>query len=162
MSDQFQFSAENTAKIPAILQKYPDNHAQSAVMPLLDLAQEQNGGWLSKAAIATVATILNIPFIRVQEVASFYSMYHLEPVGKIVVQVCTTTPCWLRGSDDVMRVCENKLKVLPGETKNNITLLEVQCLGACVNAPVVQINGEYVEDLTPETISDILDKELKS
>jgi NADH-quinone oxidoreductase subunit E len=157
MSHSFKFSAEHQKKIKQILDKYPKDHPQSAVMPLLDLAQAQNGGWLSRDAIEAIAELLEIPVIRVQEVASFYTMYRLQPVGKTVIQVCTTTPCWLRGSDDVMKVCQSKLGITPGETKNDISLFEVQCLGACVNAPVVQINDAYIEDVNPEAFSLMLD-----
>ncbi|QOL19847.1 NADH-quinone oxidoreductase subunit NuoE [Candidatus Bodocaedibacter vickermanii] len=157
MSSSFKFSTENHKKIKQILETYPKDHPQSAVMPLLDLAQAQNGGWLSRDAIETIAELLQMPVIRVQEVATFYTMYRLQPVGKTVIQVCTTTPCWLRGSDDVMNVCKTKLGIQPGETKNDISLFEVQCLGACVNAPIVQINDAYIEDVNPEAFSLMLD-----
>lgn len=160
MSNLFKFSAENHKKIKQILEKYPKDHPQSAVMPLLDLAQDQNGGWLSRSVIEVIAELLQIPVIRVQEVASFYTMYRLQPVGKTIIQVCTTTPCWLRGSDDVMKVCKTKLGINPGETKNDISLFEIQCLGACVNAPVVQINEAYIEDVNPEAFSMMLDEVL--
>jgi NADH-quinone oxidoreductase subunit E len=158
MSQEFKFSSDNEIKIKDILKKYPDDHPQSAVMPLLDLAQVQNDGWLSQSAIEAVAEILKMPVIRVQEVATFYSMYHLKPVGKTVVQVCTTTPCWLRGSNDVMTLCKNKLNMSVGETKNDITLLEVQCLGACVNAPIVQLNDTYLENVTLDLMDDTLNQ----
>jgi NADH dehydrogenase (ubiquinone) flavoprotein 2 len=157
MSHSFTFSTENQKKIKQILAKYPKDHPQSAVMPLLDLAQAQNDGWLSRDAIEAIAELLQMPVIRVQEVASFYTMYRLQPVGKTVIQVCTTTPCWLRGSDDVMQVCKTKLGIQPGETKNDISLFEVQCLGACVNAPIVQINDAYIEDVNPEAFGRMLD-----
>lgn len=153
----FEFTPDNAAKIPGILARYPADHAQSAVMPLLDLAQSQQGGWLPQGAIETVATLLNMPVIRVQEVASFYSMYNLQPVGRTVIQVCTTTPCWLRGSDDVVNMCTQKLGITLGETKGNITLKEVQCLGACVAAPVAQINDTYHEGLTPDSTAALID-----
>lgn len=157
MSHSFKFSAENHKKIKQILEKYPKDHPQSAVMPLLDVAQAQNGGWLSRGAIEVIAALLQMPVIRVQEVATFYTMYRLQPVGKTVIQVCTTTPCWLRGSDEVMKVCQSKLGIKPGETKNDVSLFEVQCLGACVNAPIVQINDAYIEDVNPEAFSVMLD-----
>lgn len=160
MNKVFKFSAENQARIAETLKKYPADHPQSAVMPLLDMAQAQNGGWLSQSAIEAVAGCLNMPIIRVQEVATFYSMYRLEPVGETVVQVCTTTPCWLRGSDDVMKACKNTVK-------DNVTVLEVQCLGACINAPIVQVNDTYMENVTPESMVTALnqissEKEAKS
>jgi NADH-quinone oxidoreductase subunit E len=158
MSQVFKFSSDNEIKIKDILKKYPDDHPQSAVMPLLDLAQIQNGGWLSQAVVEAVAEILKMPIIRVQEVATFYSMYHLKPVGEAVVQVCTTTPCWLRGSDDVMNLCKNKLNMSVGETKDDVTLLEVQCLGACVNAPIVQLNDTYLENVTLDLMDDTLNQ----
>lgn len=153
----FEFSNENKKKIKEILRKYPEDQRQSAVMPLLTLAQSQQQGWLSQAAVQHIAEILKMPIIRVQEVATFYSMYRLEPVGKTVIQVCTTTPCWLRGSDDVLKVCQHKLGLQPGETKNDISLFEVECLGACVNAPVMQVNETYLEDLDADRLDIILD-----
>lgn len=161
MNKPFQFSAANQAKISKLLKKYPANHSKSAVMGILDLAQNQNDGWLSQATIEAVAGILNMPVIKVQEVATFYSMYRLKPVGKTIIQVCTTTPCWLRGSDALMKTCERKLGLHCGETKNDVSLFEVQCLGACVNAPIVQINDAYVEDLDPQSLEDILEDVLE-
>lgn len=157
MIGSFNFSTDNQKKIKQILEKYPKDRPQSAVMPLLDLAQAQNGGWLSQDAIEGIAGLLQMPVIRVQEVATFYTMYRLQPVGKTVIQVCTTTPCWLRGSDDVLNVCKTKLGIQPGETKNDISVFEVQCLGACVNAPIVQINDAYIEDVNPEVFNKMLD-----
>jgi NADH-quinone oxidoreductase subunit E len=157
MSHSFKFSTENQKKIKQILAMYPKDRSQSAVMPLLDLAQAQNWGWLSQGAIQVIGELLQMPVIRVQEVATFYTMYRLQPVGKTVIQVCTTTPCWLRGSDDVMKVCKTKLGLQPGEMNNDISLFEVQCLGACVNAPIVQINDAYIEDVTPEAFGRVLD-----
>ncbi len=151
MSNIFKFSSDNQKKIQKILEIYPKEHPESAVMPLLDLAQNQNDGWLPHAALEVVAALLNMPKIKVHEVATFYTMYHLKPVGKTVINVCTTTPCWLRGSDELMKVCKRKLDLSPGETKSDISLFEVECLGGCVNAPIVQINGDYVEDL--DTVS---------
>ena len=155
----FVFSAENLELAKRIIAKYPEGRQQSAVMPLLDLAQRQNGGWLPKVAIDHVADMLTMPRIRAHEVATFYTMYNLKPVGKHFVQVCTTTPCWLRGSDDIVHACEKKLGIGLGETTadGQFTLVEVECLGACVNAPMVQINDSYFEDLTPETMTEILD-----
>lgn len=157
MTQSFSFSKDNQAQIELILSRYPKEHPESAVMPLLDLAQAQNGGWLPHAAIETIAKLLGMPNIKVQEVATFYTMYHLNPVGKTVINVCTTTPCWLRGSDDILKTCKSKLGLSPGETKNDISVFEVECLGACVNAPVVQVNDDYVEDLSAETFARLCD-----
>lgn len=155
----FSFSKANQAKVKQIIAKYPSNNIQSAVMPLLDLAQRQNDGWVSIPVIEHVAEILSMPPIRVQEVASFYTMFNLKPVGKYHVQVCTTTPCWLRGSSDVMDACKKHLKVDCGETTKDgqFTLSEVECMGACVNAPMVQINDDYYEDLDSKSMKNILE-----
>lgn len=159
---EFKFSADNLSKSKAIIAKYPAGRQASAVMPLLDLAQRQNGGWLSKEAMDYVSSILDMAPIRVYEVASFYSMYNLKPVGKYRVQVCGTTPCWLRGSDKIMEACKKELNLETGETSadGKFTLTQIECLCACANAPVVQINDDFYEDLTEETIVKIL-SELK-
>ncbi|QJE72747.1 NADH-quinone oxidoreductase subunit NuoE [Aerophototrophica crusticola] len=156
----FQFTPENMELAQRIIAKYPPGRQQSAVMPLLDLAQRQNDNWLPEAAINYVADLLEMPRIRAKEVATFYTMYNLKPVGKHFVQVCTTTPCWLRGSDDVLHACEKKLGIKPGETTadGQFTVIEVECLGACVNAPMMQVNDDFYEDLTAETTEAILDK----
>lgn len=155
----FAFNAEMKAKADKHIAKYPAGRQQSAVMPLLDLAQRQNGGWLSKEALAHVADVLGMPVMRVYEVASFYTMYNLSPVGKHVVQVCTTTPCWLRGSADVVAACEKHLGIGIGETTpdGQFTLREVECLGACVNAPVLQIADDYFEDVAPSHVPGLMD-----
>jgi len=156
----FAFTAENMELAKRIIAKYPPGRQQSAVMPLLDLAQRQNANWLPKVAIDYVADLLEMPRIRAHEVATFYTMYNLKPVGQHFVQVCTTTPCWLRGSDEIVAACEKKLGIGLGETTpdGKFTVVEVECLGACVNAPMVQINDDYFEDLMPETMTDILDR----
>ena len=127
-------------------------------MSLLDLAQRQNGGWLSKAAIEYVATFLDMPYIKVFEVVTFYSMYYTTPVGQYFVQVCTTTPCWLKGSDEVVKACKEiispKQNILSDD--NVFSWMEVECLGACVNAPLVQINDDFYEDLNYDTTKNIL------
>lgn len=158
--EHFEFTPENLVTARNIIARYPKGAHNSAVMPLLTLAQRQNNNWLTKAAMDTVADMLGMPPIRVYEVASFYTMYNLSPVGKYHVQVCTTTPCWLRGSNDILDTCEKKLGVKAGETTNDgqFTLIEVECLGACVNAPMFQINDDYYEDLTPESAANILDQ----
>jgi NADH-quinone oxidoreductase E subunit len=156
----FVFSEENVEKASVFIAKYPEGRQQSAVMPLLDLAQRQNENWLSKEALEYVGQYLSVPYMRVLEVATFYTMYNLKPVGKYFLQLCRTTPCWLRGSDDLTKVCENKLGIHNGETSEDgkFTLLEVECLGACVNAPVVQVNDDFYEDLTAENFEALLDK----
>ncbi|MDR3425678.1 MAG: NADH-quinone oxidoreductase subunit NuoE [Alphaproteobacteria bacterium] len=156
----FAFNGENLARARKIIAKYPAGRQASAVVPLLDLAQRQSGNWLSQTAMDYVAAMLDMPPVRVYEVASFYTMFNMEPVGENLVQVCTTTPCWLRGADGIARACKEKLGIDIGETTpdGKFTLRECECLGACVNAPVVQINDDYYEDLTPEGIGEILDK----
>lgn len=163
----FAFTAENHKEAQAHIAKYPQGRQQSAVMPLLTLAQQQHGGWLPKAAIAHVAEMLGMPVMRAQEVASFYSMYNLAPIGTHHVQCCTTTPCWLRGSDEVVRACKDTLGIEMGETTadGKFTLTEVECLGACVNAPMIQVTtaekDRYFEDLNYATTREVL-MELKS
>jgi NADH-quinone oxidoreductase E subunit len=155
----FAFTAENLERAKHIIAKYPAGKQASAVMPLLDLAQRQNDNWLPRAAMDYVAEMLSMPRIRVYEVATFYTMYNLKPVGKHFIQVCTTTPCWLRGSDDVVKACERKLGIGLGETTSDglFTVIEVECLGACVNAPMVQINDDYYEDLDAAGTEALLD-----
>jgi NADH-quinone oxidoreductase E subunit len=155
----FVFTAENMERAKQIIAKYPPGRQASAVMPLLDLAQRQCGNWLPRAAMDYIGDLLQMPRIRVYEVATFYTMYNLAPVGKHFVQVCTTTPCWLRGSDQVVEACERNLGIHLGETTadGQFTLIEVECLGACVNAPMVQINDDYYEDLDPASIEKVLD-----
>ncbi|MFQ5765096.1 MAG: NADH-quinone oxidoreductase subunit NuoE [Rhodospirillales bacterium] len=161
--ERFEFTAENTAQAESIIAKYPEGWQQSAVMPLLDLAQRQNDGWLPKAAMDAVAELLEMPPMRVYEVVTFYTMYNLKPVGKHHVQVCTNLPCWLRGSDGVMGACRKTLGIDVGMTTEDgmFTLSEVECLGACVNAPMIQINDDYYEDLDSVSTEAILD-ELKA
>jgi len=157
--DSFVFSKEIMLAAEAVIAKYPPGHQQSACIPLLDLAQRQHGGWLPKAAIRAVAELLMMPEIRAFEVATFYTMFNLAPVGKHLVQVCRTTPCWLRGSDDLINACREHLDVELGGSSDDgeFTLVEVECLGACVNAPVVQINDNYYEDLDAERMVSLLD-----
>ncbi|MCP4328781.1 MAG: NADH-quinone oxidoreductase subunit NuoE [Alphaproteobacteria bacterium] len=157
--ESFAFTPENLAKADAYIAKYPDGRQASAVMPLLDLAQRQQNGWLSKAAIEYVADYLGMPIIRVYEVVSFYVMYFDKPVGTHVVWVCTTTPCWLRGSEEVLDACRENLGIEVGETTDDgtFTLLEQECLGACVNSPMMQIGDHYYEDLDREKTIAVLD-----
>lgn len=161
----FAFTSENLVKTAEIIAKYPAGRQQSAVMPLLALAQKQNNNWIPKIAMDYIANMLGMPPVRVYEVASFYTMYNLEPVGEHFVQVCTTTPCWLRGSEGIVSACEKRLGVKIGQNTadGKFSLREVECLGACVNAPMVQITShsgedEFFEDLTPENVVAILDK----
>ena len=155
----FVFTAENQTRAKQIIARYPEGRQASAVIALLDLAQRQNGNWLSGEAIEYVANELEMAPIRVHEVASFYTMFNLEPVGRHFIQVCRTTPCWLRGSDDLTGTCLGKLGTKLGETTEDgaFTVVEVECLGACANAPMVQINDLYYEDLTPERMAQIID-----
>jgi NADH dehydrogenase (ubiquinone) flavoprotein 2 len=158
-ADGFEFTAENRRRVDAIIARYPEGRQQSAVLPLLDLAQRQCGGWLPRAAIEHVAAVLGMARIRVEEVVSFYTMLFDKPVGRHVVWVCTTTPCWLRGSDAILNRCRKTLGIEVGETSADgaFTLLEAECLGACVNAPMVQVNDDYYEDLDPDSMQRVLD-----
>uniref|UniRef100_A0A8B9QKD9 NADH dehydrogenase [ubiquinone] flavoprotein 2, mitochondrial n=1 Tax=Apteryx owenii TaxID=8824 RepID=A0A8B9QKD9_APTOW len=158
----FDFTPENQKRIEAIINNYPGGHKSAAVMAVLDLAQRQHG-WLPISAMNKVAEVLEMPPMRVYEVATFYTMYNRKPVGKYHIQVCTTTPCMLRDSDSILEAIKKKLGIKVGETTPDklFTLIEVECLGACVNAPMVQINDNYYEDLTPKAIEDIID-ELKA
>ena len=155
----FAFTAENLDKAKKIIARYPEGRQASAVMPLLDLAQRQHDGWLPTAAMNYVADMIGVPHIRAYEVATFYTMYNLAPIGKHLIQVCTTTPCWLRGSGAIMDACQKHLGIKTGETTpdGQFTLREVECLGACVNAPLAWIGDDYYEDLTPETATRLLD-----
>ena len=159
VSDEiFNWSKDSFKKASEIIKKYPDSRQQSAVIPLLDLAQRQNLGWLSKTAIEKVAETLSMSYIRVLEVATFYSMFNLEPVGENFVQICRTTPCWLRGSDKLVKVAKEVSNTKLGETSDDkkFTIVEVECLGACCNAPMVQINDDYYEDLNEESFKKLL------
>lgn len=156
--ESFAFTSENAEKARAIIAKYPAGRQQSAVMPLLTLAQQQNANWLPKVAMDYVAEMLGMPPVRVYEVASFYTMYNLEPVGKYMIEVCTTTPCWLRGSDAIVEACKTRLGIELGETTADgmFTLKEAECLGACVNAPMCQIGANFYEDLDARSIEAII------
>ena len=158
-ANAFEFTPQNAAQAEVVIARYPDGRQQSAVMPLLDLAQRQNGGWLPEAAIEYIADFLDMPRMRAQEVATFYTMYHLKPMGKHVVGVCTTTPCWLRGSDAVLAACRDSLGIDVGETTEEglFTLAEVECLGACCNAPMMQIGDAYYEDLDADSTRRVLE-----
>jgi len=156
----FAFTPENMTKAKAYIAKYPPGRQASAVLWLLYLAQEQHDNWVPRAAMDHIAEILEMPAIRVYEVASFYTMFNLRPVGRHFLQVCTTTPCWLRGSDEVVAACKKKLGIGIGETTpdGKFTLFEVECLGACVNAPIIQVNnGDFYEDLDGPATEKLID-----
>jgi NADH-quinone oxidoreductase subunit E len=160
----FVWTDENAAQATKVIARYPEGRQQSAVMPLLDLAQRQVGsetntqGWLPVPVMEYIGRLLDMPYMRVYEVATFYTMYNLAPVGRFHVQVCGTTPCMLRGSDDVFTACKSKGLVKGATTADGLfTLTEVECLGACANAPMVQINDDNYEDLTFETMTAIIE-----
>jgi NADH-quinone oxidoreductase E subunit len=155
----FAFSAENRAEADRIIAKYPKGRQASAVLPLLYVAQRQEG-WVPRAAMDVIAGMLDMAPIRVYEVATFYTMFNLQPVGKYHIQVCRTTPCWLRGADQMSETCKKKLGIgLKQTTKDGMfSLIEVECLGGCVNAPVVQINDDFYEDLDPKKLEWLLDE----
>ena len=156
--DFFQFSEENLNKAKKIIKKYPEKKQASALMPLLYLVQKQNENWIPLVAMKYLAKMLAIPYIQVYEVATFYSMYNLSPVGKYFVQVCTTTPCMIRGAEKLVDVCKNKISQNQNELSANkiCSWMEVECLGACVNAPMLQINEDYFEDLDEEKTKEII------
>jgi len=153
----FTFSSENIKKMKEILSKYPETRKKSAVMPLLYLAQKQNEGWIPLVAIQYIADQLNVPYIKVYEVATFYTMYNLAPVGKYFVQVCTTTPCAIRGSGKIVEMCKKHISEKEGHLSSDekSSWIEVECLGACVNAPMIQINEDYYEDLDEDSVEKI-------
>jgi len=157
--DSFAVTTENLERAKAHIAKYPPGRQASAVLPLLWIAQYQNDGWLPRAAMDYVAKILGMAPIRVYEVATFYTMFNLRPVGRYLLQACTTTPCWLRGSDAVVEACERKLGIGIGSTTPDrlFTLVEVECLGACVNAPILQVNDDFYEDLDGPATEALLD-----
>jgi NADH-quinone oxidoreductase subunit E len=156
---EFAFTAENLAWAKKQIAKYPEGRQQSAVIPLLWRAQEQAGGWLPQKAIEHVAGVLGMANIRVLEIATFYTMFNLAPVGKFHVQMCGTTPCVLRGAEKLIDICNRRIGHQYEVTADGkFSWVEVECLGACVNAPMAQINYDYYEDLTPETFEKILDE----
>jgi NADH-quinone oxidoreductase E subunit len=157
--ESFEFTSENLERANAHIAKYPPGRQASAVLPLLWIAQEQSGGWLPRAAMDHVAQMLEMTPIRVYEVATFYTMFNLRPVGRYLLQACTTTPCWLCGSDAVIEACKKKLGIgVGGSTSDGLfTLVEVECLGACVNAPILQVNDDFYEDLDGPTTEALLD-----
>ncbi len=158
--DKFEFNTKNLEIANKIISNYPKGKQKSAVMPLLYIAQNQNDNWIPLAAIKYIAKVLSMPYIKVYEVATFYSMYNLSPVGKYFVQICTTTPCMIRGAYKLVEVCKEKIsekeKSLSKDGK--CSWMEVECLGACVNAPMMQINEDYYEDLDKEKCEKIINQ----
>ena len=156
--ERFEWSKKNFSQVKVVIEKYPSNKQQSAVIPVLDIAQRQNKGWLTKSAIEKVAETLSMSFIRVMEVATFYSMFNLKPIGENFIQICRTTPCWLRGSNKLLEVAKEVTGCDLGETSddNKFTIVEVECLGACCNAPMVQINDDYYEDLDEDSFRQLI------
>ena len=161
--ENFEFSPSSLAAANNMISKYPKGKERSAVMALLYIAQKQNNNWIPLAAMKYIAKLLNMPYIKVYEVATFYSMYNLSPVGKYFIQVCTTTPCMIRGANKLVEACKEKISKNETELSNNkiCSWVEVECLGACVTAPMMQINDDYYEDLDKEKTLKILDKILK-
>ncbi len=157
--ESFEFTRENKSAADKILKKYPENRKKSAVMPFLYLAQRQNENWIPLTAMKYIAKYLEMPYIKVYEVATFYTMYNLAPVGKYFVQVCTTSPCLIRGADKIVKICKEKIS----KEENTLSAsklcswLEVECLGACVNAPMMQINNDYYEDLDEKNTIEIIE-----
>ena len=157
--DTFVFNEKSLKEAKKIISNYPDGKQQSAVMALLYIAQRQNSNWIPLIAMKYIAKLLNMPYIKVYEVATFYSMYNLSPVGKYFIQVCTTTPCMIRGAYKLVDVCKKKISQKEKELSKNqqCSWVEVECLGACINAPMVQINDEYYEDLNTTKFSEIIE-----
>ena len=147
--DKFEFTKANLELADKILKKYPSDQKKSAVMPLLYLAQNQNENWIPLAAMKYIGKFLSMPYINVYEIATFYSMYNLAPVGKYFIQVCTTSPCALRGSNKLVNACKETISKNQNELSQNglCSWTEVECLGACINAPMMQVNEDYYEDL---------------
>ena len=161
--ENFEFNSSSLEAAKTIIAKYPEGKHQSAVMALLYIAQRQNDNWIPLSAMKYIAKFLNMPYIKVYEVATFYSMYNLSPVGKYFVQVCTTTPCMIRGANKIVEACREKISENELELSEDklCSWIEVECLGACVNAPMMQINDDYYEDLDKEKTLKILDTILK-
>ncbi len=157
--DGFAFTPENLERANRLIARYPAGRQASAVLPLLDLAQRQHDNWVPDAALHHIADMLEMPYIRVMEVATFYTMVNLAPVGRFHLQLCRTTPCWLRGAGDLRGVVKDKLGIGHGQTTadGTFSLVEVECLGACVNAPVVQVNDDFYEDLDDASFGRLLD-----
>ena len=161
--EKFEFNSSSLEEAKTIIAKYPEGKQQSVVMALLYIAQRQNDNWIPLAAMKYIAKFLDMPYIKVYEVATFYSMYNLSPVGKYFIQVCTTTPCMIRGANKLVEACKEKISENESELSKDKTCswMEVECLGACVNAPMMQINDNYYEDLDKEKTLKILESLLK-
>ena len=161
--ENFEFTSSSLEAANRIVSKYPEGKQQSAVMALLYIAQRQNDNWIPLEAMKYIAKFLKMPYIKVYEVATFYTMYNLSPVGKYFIQVCTTSPCLLRGASDIVRSCQKKISKNPNEISKNglCSWTEVECLGACVNAPMMQVNKDYYEDLDLENTDKILNSFLE-
>ena len=159
----FEFTSKNLETTNKIKKNYPEGKHQSAVMALLYIAQKQNDNWIPLVALKCIAKFLNIPYIKVYEVATFYTMYNLSPVGNYLIQVCTTTPCMIKGADELVEVCKKKVSENENELSKDksCSWMEVECLGACINAPMMQINDDYYEDLNKEKTEKIIDQILK-
>ena len=159
----FEFNSKNVEMAKKIIKQYPEGKQQSAVMGLLYIAQRQNNNWIPLAAIKYIAKFLSMPYIKVYEVATFYSMYNLSPVGDYFIQVCTTTPCMIRGAYNLVEACKKKISNKQNELSDDkkCSWVEVECLGACVNAPMMQINDDYFEDLDEGKTINILDQIIK-
>ena len=158
--ETFEFNLASSEAAKLIVAKYPKDKQESAVMALLYIAQKQNSNWIPLVAMKYIGKYLDMPYIKVYEVATFYSMYNLSPVGKHFIQVCTTTPCMIRGAHKIVEACKEKISKNENELSKDISCswMEVECLGACVNAPMMQINNDYYEDLDKEKTLKILDK----
>ena len=161
--ENFEFNSSSLDEAKKEIAKYPKGKQQSAVMALLYIAQKQNDNWIPLSAMKYIAKFLNMPYIKVYEVATFYSMYNLSPVGKFFYQVCTTTPCMLRGAYKLVDVCKKKISNKENEISSdgNSSWMEVECLGACINAPMIQINDEYYEDLDEKKLENIIEQTMK-
>ena len=161
--DIFEFNSENLLVVKKIIENYPKGKQQSAVMALLYLVQRQNNNWIPLVAMKYIANLLEMPYIKVYEVATFYSMYNLSPVGNYFIQVCTTTPCMISGAYKLVEACKEKISDKEKELSKDksCSWMEVECLGACVNGPVMQINDDYFEDLDKEKTMKIIDQILK-
>ena len=161
--DSFEFNSSNLEKAKKIISNYPDGKQQSAVMALLYIAQEQNENWIPLVAMKYIGKFLDMPYVKVYEVATFYTMYNLSPVGKNFIQICTTTPCMIRGAYKIVEACKEKISKKENELSEdkNCSWVEVECLGACINAPMMQINNDYFEDLDKEKTLKILDQILR-
>ena len=157
--EKFEFNSSSLEAANSMIAKYPEGKKQSAVMALLYIAQKQNDNWIPLAAMKYIAKLLDMPYIKVYEVATFYSMYNLSPVGKFFIQVCTTTPCMIRGANELVQACKEKISENESELSadKNCSWMEVECLGACVNAPMMQVNEDYYEDLNDKKLEEIIE-----